>query len=358
MPSFTPSFKWASLAHGRTTLTALSAGSFILLGAFLRPPSAVSGMSPRAFWATKIIWAKQFDLVIGGDSRVAQGVSPSEIVQLWPGLRIGNFGFQGLGYTQAYLDALEKTLDPESGNRIIVLGISPSSLHPKASQRNDFTEASSEHPIQVWLERYVAPMIYPLRRVEPADIIRQLTDRTDDTIYHCYHSDGWIESYSRNPDPSCAINAYRKNGMNWSLVHAQDIIDVLLAQTRRWSERGIQVYVFRTPTTPEIVLLESQIFAFDEAQFAAALKEAGGQWIEVPSQSFETCDGSHLDRKSARVLSQYLATSIRRTARTIQHERTAQLVNYAHPIGDSSDATRDENSSESSGIGSAESGKD
>ena len=75
----------------------------------------------------KIDWKPDFDIVIGGDSRVYEGIVPSVMMEKLIDFKIGNFGFAGLGYNQDYLNEMTRLLR-NNGHKIIILGISPRSL--------------------------------------------------------------------------------------------------------------------------------------------------------------------------------------------------------------------------------------
>ena len=100
----------------------------------------------------KIDWKPDFDIVIGGDSRVYEGIVPSVMMEKLIDFKICNFGFAGLGYNQDYFNEMTRLLR-NNGHKIIILGISPRSLLYSTSVTNAFNEALEfrKKPFKKWI---------------------------------------------------------------------------------------------------------------------------------------------------------------------------------------------------------------
>ena len=127
----------------RTALAGVLSVLAILLGGWAIPdfePGRVrySGLVREEYWRIKMNWHHCADIVLAGDSRIQVGVSPERMNRQLPGLRILNYGFGRVGYSQEYLRAVEALLDPASSDRTIVLGITPSALLKVSQQNNVF----------------------------------------------------------------------------------------------------------------------------------------------------------------------------------------------------------------------------
>ena len=109
-----------------------------------RPIEHADTLLPTQYWAIKMEWKACADVVLAGDSRINAGLAPTEMAGSLPDRRILNFGFYAVAFTPQYLEAIEDVLDPDSGEPIIVLGISPHSLSPRGARNNQFiTEKKS-----------------------------------------------------------------------------------------------------------------------------------------------------------------------------------------------------------------------
>jgi hypothetical protein len=153
------------------------------------------------------------------------------------------------------------------------------------------------------LVRYFQPL------TPSAFIGAALRQRDAPRTLQTFHDDGWIESERTLPNPEEALAVYAKRLRDTSVDAG--LIDALVDQTRRWSERGIRVFVFRPPTTDAVVALEDRMTGFDEPALARRVEDAGGRWLRFGNDGYRTYDGSHLDRESARRFSRDLAARIR-----------------------------------------------
>ena len=70
-------------------------------------------------------------------------------------------------------------------------------------------------------------------------------------------------------------------------------INGVLSSAKAWSNKGIKVYAFRPPISPEIRAIEDEMSGFKEAEFISDFQSAGGKWLPFPKYA-ETYDGVHL----------------------------------------------------------------
>jgi len=272
-----------------------------------------SGCHPDRFWTQKAHWRhQQFDVVVTGDSRIYRCVSSDAMQEALPGYRIGNFGFDSVGYDQTYLVDAEQLVNSRSSKRTIVLGVSPWSLTRRASADNGFLQEKRRPAAEVAERLYLKPMLSFFRPVSVPEFLaaaRKEQDSVSQPLYHQnHHADGWVASRLYPEAPESALALYQVNFANNPVDHG--IENALFQTIRQWTQKGIRVFAFRPPATAAMVELENSSGGFDEKEFVLHLAEAGGQWLDFDVAAYHSYDGSHLDEDSARHFSRDLAASI------------------------------------------------
>jgi len=276
-----------------------------LLGAALRPPAHTEGLCPEGFWARKLLWNREYDVVLAGDSRVYRGLAPEVMADSLPGMRICNFGFSNCAFEERYLSAVEK-LVPESGTRTIVLGITPNSLSERAAADNGFLQESVGSELSL---RATVAGEHLLHRFRPYWRDLALEARYDQ-YREAYSESGWVATRVRPRDPCRAVDRLRRLGQRDRV--SERLLAGLLARVALWRSQGIRVMGFRFPTTKETAAAESRLKGYGEIHLPVAFRAAGGEWIEVPAGGYECYDGSHLSSAGAFRLSRDLAAAIAR----------------------------------------------
>lgn len=296
----------------RTTKVIGIALGFIIFLGMVKPPYewVNSGVNRKQFWINKRFDSEgKMDIVLAGDSRVLRGLSPSAISEFLPGRRIINYGFDANGYTAAYLEAIESTLDSLSDNRAILLSITPQSLAPRASRRNGFLSISQKGDYDLFVDRHLARYI-EFFRPYPLEYYWYKLRGVRQTLYtQNFQPDGWIASYKEPEDTLYQIRRYQGRFDNNQV--SDEIVNRLNKFVKHWSNQGIDVYGIRLPTSEPMLTLEDSASGFNESSFKIAFIDAGGKWFGIPSGLYKSYDGSHLHEESARRLSQELGRWIR-----------------------------------------------
>lgn len=272
----------------QTALTLLLAAAITLMAGCIRPLPPID--SPEAYWARKMLWGPEYDVVLAGDSRINRGLSPSAMARHLAGMRIANFAFQSTGFTREYLDEVEKRLDPK-GRRIIVIGVTTVSLTPRAVADNKFLEMKRKHIAELQQQVTFESVLRFFDPVEWERVNQPHHHRTG-TKVRIYHPDGWTAINDPGADPRSALSFFEEYYVNNQV--SGEIITELLHTVRDWTESGIVVVGFRPPTTTEMYNLEERLAGFDEKGFVKRFADAGGIWFDFPHGRFKTHDGSHL----------------------------------------------------------------
>ena len=289
----------------RATIALLLAALVTLLLGATWPRDEV-GVFQDAFWHRKVTWSGVADVVVAGDSRVYRGVSPSEMTEVLGGARIVNYGFSSNGYSQTYLQSLASILDPESEDRIIVLGITPFSLTDRAVDRNDFNRFHSSTATRRWAAEHLAPIH---RLCTPIGFAALAKRAKGMRYFEKFTDDGWVASRQVPENPRKAIAPYRAQFAATQVgeEHIQRVFDAV----EEFVGAGVTVFALRPPSSGDMVALEDELTTYDTERIARGIRAAGGIWIDFPQDAYPTYDGSHLREDGARRFSRDLALAIR-----------------------------------------------
>jgi hypothetical protein len=251
------------------------------------------------FFVRKFMAEPRYDCVIGGDSRMLVGVSPGEMKNTFPDLRIYNFAFRANAWTPDYVRALHDVLDPASKDKRIVLGISPLGLTPFHAKDNGYQTVKKMHP---------ADRFRIMTMDKELAIFRPFMDAEAENsgITYYYHDDGWVAA-----DRPVTREKIRKiKEKSRGAFVAPRVVENLMREIRSWTAEGIKVYAFRLPTSLEMETLENEQSRFDEAEFTRQVREAGARWLVIDRSGYKWNDGHHLDIPSSIVFSDRLAKAM------------------------------------------------
>jgi hypothetical protein len=292
----------------------VSAGLICSVG-FAQPDDNKDEYKAKWFWSWKTNTKRKYDIVVLGDSRIYRGISPVAMQELIPSAKILNFGYSSGSFSPRMLYEAEKRLN-RYGMRIIILGVSPHTLTPRAARDEHFLQEKNRNKSEIIGNLYFSPLLKFFRPTTPVKIIKGFHKPSiisNATYYQEYSQDGWVASWKYPEDPQEALIPYLRDFTNNMVSSA--LIANLIRQTGDWAARGIKVYAFRPPTSNEMVELERGHSGFDEGDFVSKFSRAGGIWISIPLEGYHSYDGSHLDKMSAVALSRTIAEVIRKSSR-------------------------------------------
>jgi hypothetical protein len=297
----------------------LISGLLIILAGLNNPTlkdmDAKTEIAGRRFWVLKTRGETLYDMILLGDSRVYRGVSPQKMETILKGYRIFNYGYSAGGLNNVIYQAAERRLDPASKKKTIILGVTPASLRLSSAQNAQYMEELNRPYDEVLLYRYFLPVVDFFSPVSPQYVIDTLSNMTqaaekgDNEGYFVeFYDDGWVASWLIPEDPNRLLPHF--NDMFQKTKVDNGLIEDLYEQTRAWRDEGISVFAFRVPSSVQMVELENKLSGFDEAAFADGFENAGGIWIDIPTEPYHSFDGSHLEKQSAIQLSLDLAHAL------------------------------------------------
>ena len=297
----------------RLIRTLLLAVAGLALFAWLRPAS----MNPinddvaaqTEFFINKIHSDRTYDLVVVGDSRALRGISPEEMEDVLGDLSVLNYSFHAGGLNNEMYDAAQTRLDPDSGERIILLAVTSLSLMPFKEANEQYHEYKAKPVDQVLLYRHAPALAKMFQPLEASVFIRRwLSLKPPLILSQTFHESGWIES-SRTPDNVYEdLDDYGRRIRNFRV--SRRLIGDLADRVRLWSDQGVRVFGFFPPAMPARTALEDSILGFSPPEFIETFESAGGVWLDIENTGYHVYDGSHLDATSARKLSRTVARDI------------------------------------------------
>ena len=262
------------------------------------------------FWIKKTFQKTKKNIVVGGDSRVYNGISINKlqqgIKQKCSGL---NLGYLGAGFSPEYLDFLLSRLDLNSQPKIMILGITPHSLTEKAAKNEAFHQYKDIDRKDRYIALYLSKYLKQLAPYKPWEIVKKLKYRnTNEVGFANFTSTGWVASYKFPADSLQALVDYTRTFNKYKI--SQNVIDELLLKITEIKKMNVSIIAFRVPSTYQMEKLEKSLSGFDEEYLKKEFEKAGAFWLEFNNSDFVSYDGSHLHYLSAEKLSLQLGEKI------------------------------------------------
>lgn len=267
---------------------------------------AESGLQER-FWQLKVRRFDRGHLLVLGDSRTNEGVSPGLVASGVPGFKgkAFNLAFNAGGLNPEVYGLAGRRLARAAGDgtpRIIVLGLTPLSLTAPSSDNEQLHLLRS----RTWTTA-LGFILFPSAMGE---LLEPELDRTLRVFpgQQTYHDDGWLACERvRDEYPEAHLIGSRR-WFGASKV-SPDLIEALYAQTERWTAEGVRVFAFRPPASPAMLKIERNS-GFEVEGFVRGFEARGGRWLEIDAAQYRTYDNSHLARGEAERLSRELGARI------------------------------------------------
>jgi hypothetical protein len=266
----------------------------ILLFVWFRPEEISSRYDKERFWIQKTHSSAIYNMVFIGDSRTYHGIVPQKIEHIFSdSIKVLNFGYSSAGLNSVFINIAVSKLDSNLYPNIVVFGITLFSLTKEASQNNHFLQEYNRSTFDRANRLYGNDY---LKLFEPTTVTTLLNKVRGNRngYYERFEERGWVAAHKIPSDTNEAYSIYEKRLSNTNIE--QYMIDSIMYFTKKLNQKGIQVYAFRPPTGNSLRNLEDSLMRFDENEFIANFRKAGGKWIEIPdSISFFAYDGSHLE---------------------------------------------------------------
>jgi len=290
-----------------STLAIAIFASLIFGQLFPKNPQKYAG---NRFYLLKAMAKPVYDVVIMGDSRAREDLSPNVIEDSVPGIKVLNFAFSNGGLNPVIFQAAEKKLNPVSKHPCMVLSVTALTLHPISLPNKQYLDEVSR-PREDKIERlYLAGLFSYFSPVTPLSLIDSYKHVEPKTIhFSTFYDNGWSPSDMIPPDTSDAIQYYIDD-YKWATVSYEQL-KMVSQQVKEWTNKGIKVICLRPPTTVQMKELEDTMGKYDETRIRNELTEAGALWVPFKSGDYFCFDGSHLNKEAAIKVSSQLAKVIK-----------------------------------------------
>ena len=299
--------------YNRFFLTIAFAVALVVVIGSVRPEPISSVIKKEKFWADKVHGSAVYELVFAGDSRVYRGVNPEAVSRELNGKTVLNFGFSSAGFSEHLFGEIEKRLDKNADKPVIVLGITPYSLTPRAQENQHLLQEKQRPGNEVFERRYIRPWLHYFDPIKPEELINYQPDAPG--YYEEFRDDGWVASRKIPSDPEAALTPYVKNFTGNRV--SETVMKKLFQQVREWTKEGIAVFALRMPSTLKMEKLEDSISGFSEGIVIDGINRSGGIWIPAGDRyDYRSYDGSHLQRESASDFSSELGAAIKQELET------------------------------------------
>ncbi|HYG74196.1 MAG TPA: hypothetical protein VEK08_04245 [Planctomycetota bacterium] len=287
----------------RSVLTLLMFASLLVLGNVVRPHRATVNLD--SFWSIKTQAPAVHSIVVAGDSRVMQGISPKAMEAAWPGQSVWNYGYNAACLNRFYVTSAAAKLDLKKKNPTLVLGVSPSSLTPHACMRSWHNVHSKITGFEAWWRVNLLPLSDFVKPYPLDEILRPWN-------YDIYlpQPDGWWAQYPRHERPLASHREYTENFKG--NLPSPEIMAELFQAVRELTGRGIRVVTFRMPCHVALQRLEDEMSQWDEACVREKLREAGAVWLTFDPSKYRYYDGSHMAVEFAVRFSEDLARELQK----------------------------------------------
>ncbi|MBN1341013.1 MAG: hypothetical protein JXA03_16915 [Bacteroidales bacterium] len=284
--------------------------SLIFIFKISLPEPEENTASKDHFWTAKTHSRKKYNVLAIGDSRTYRGISPKSISQQLNGLTVVNLGYSSAGFDSVYLGFVQSRLR-EKGAKIILIGVTPYSLTPEASQNYHYKSLANLKKPDIFRNLYLNAFLRHVNPYKSLEIRNFIAGNSNKKGYFMeYKPEGWVASRKIPANPEEALSSYVKNFEN-NKVSPKNT-DYFLQRVKQWCDDGIYVFGYRVPTTDKMEALEDSISGVDFGYIKNSVILAGGHWIELNNNDFESYDGSHLHYTSAEKLSCNLGQEIGR----------------------------------------------
>ena len=274
----------------------------LLLFAVLLPVLPSSPMQKERFWAAKVGAEPAYDFVFCGDSRVYRGIDPQVFLKGKRGLSAFNFGFSSAGLDTAYLNRAAMLLKPE-GRKTLLIAVSPNAFLPSSLSNAHLWQWHKKAAADLWVKRHLYPLMQNFDPYAVSDLYKALKH---EAYFEQFHPEsGFVASDKTPADSNSALQAY-KNQFAREAIDAEAVA-LFVQQLEQFRASGIDVYLFRMPASRAMQGIEDDMTRGFTGKLLASISERNFKVLEFNGLSAYSYDGSHLDSRSARLVSAFLS---------------------------------------------------
>ncbi len=249
------------------------------------------GLTASQYSLMREHWQNNADILIAGDSRAHGALCPTVMQQFLPG-RILNYAFDGLRFNEDYFNALQRVLDENSARPVLLFGVTTQNF------------LADDAPVVT--SRFSRSIKSNLGFL--VDLTLPLTARS-----MIWHRDGWVYEMDESLTHCNKFPVEEPVDLRQAdnPLFCPEKLALFLSETRRFTQAGIRVYGFRPPSSSWRLEIDHKFAGFQYDDFIPQFQAAGGVWLNVPQEQWDTYDGVHLTQAAALDFSEYLAQELK-----------------------------------------------
>lgn len=276
-----------------------------IIGVF-RPEPMNSKASESFFWNNKVNDTKKYNFIVSGDSRAYRGVSPHDVETIFKNFEVKNLGFSSGGFNEDVFKLINKYLDINKNDNIVLICLTPFSLTNSAYESGHIKTLEKNRGFENWKINNLTKRLTFFDPIIPSEIAARYYGYG---YYHKYYENGWIESEKHPVNRDIALKLYAKEFANNNF--SEKSFQVLLDNIYDLTNNNVKVFALRMPVYYKLKTLEDSLSGFNENIVKSKIISNGGKWLDIQDSLYSTYDGSHLDSESARLLSKNIAKKIK-----------------------------------------------
>ncbi len=287
----------------------------IIIIKLISPKQLTASEVTRQFWIRKTHVKSKKNVVVIGDSRIYRGVSIQALLKGTGNSDLTgvNLGYSSTGITPDYVGFTLERLDFDAEKKYLIIGISPWAFTNEAAANGHFYQYYRMSSLSVFSELYLNTFLKPYQPSDFIDSTRYLDPNSflqDRNYFEKHTENGWIASYRTDFDSTRALESYTEE-FTREKFQKKMVLD-LINKLKELKTQGVEIIVFRPPSTSQMEQLENTLGQFDEQFVRDEFQKIGGHWVSFKSADFISYDGSHLHYKSAEKMSTRLGEYIKK----------------------------------------------
>lgn len=276
--------------------------------------ATVSQIDYDRFWLNKTYCDPEFDVVLIGDSRVNNGLSPLHMEKLLTGMKVVNLGYNGLILEKEIIALAESKISPLSKQPIIIIGVSPGSFLETNDRNGLFKEFVAKGETEHLIINLFGPAMKWLSAVTKSITFDDFSKRhgLEGRLIKEYTNTGWmsIEAENVSEDEVLKIVKDEIHQNKREQFISEELFNETIGVTSMLIKKGFKIFVIRMPQHPLYEQFENNINNFNESHVRSQFEIAGAIWLDIDKSLYKTYDGVHLKKSSAERLSHEISVLI------------------------------------------------
>lgn len=270
----------------------------------------------------------QASSMIIGISRANDGITPSIIERNFGNQEISypvlNFAFahQISDYGPAYLDAIQKKLDPSTREGLFILEVNPASLSIRVHESDVSSEIEDDQSFITTIKRFNRhPNFEYVRKMYNHPLYKGFKKSRRIDMIRYTHDDGWqevtkqFESYVVSEEEVRHWKDLKLEEFTTKIKHFKPSVARLeyLERTIDYLNDKGQVFLVRIPISSELLQIEKRYWQDFNSQIGELASRHQIHYFDYSGdgENYDTYDGSHLFASSARKFTQRLCNDIK-----------------------------------------------